>query len=221
MMATEIVTQIIGWMAAILTILFGLPQLYKVWKHKINTINLLGFYILYFSIVLWSIFGSTFVEKAINVVVSNILSFWILQLTIIFILKNRKEKKNFFIFTFLSTMLSSSVTVFDIVALIKDLQAKEWMSLLFSILAVSGTSFAFLPQTIKSIYKWNVIGISSGMLFLGFFINFLWEIFWFLIGNFSASIIYILIVQIIAMVLYLIQIVIIFTNSKKRKKIKN
>ncbi|VEU59813.1 PQ-loop domain-containing transporter [Mesomycoplasma neurolyticum] len=212
----SLVEVIIGWIAAILTIIFGLPQLYKVWKYKLSKINLLSFYILYVAIMMWSLFGALFPEKKLSVLIANIISFLILQVTIILILKNQKVRNKFINFVIGSVLLSIIVISFDFVAFAKKINAPQWLNLTLSIIAVSGTSFAFLPQTIKGIMKWKVEGISLLMLIFGFLINLSWEIFWILVGNYSPSIIYILIVQIIAMILYLIQMVIILSKKIKR-----
>ena len=87
---TELQIEIIGLTAACLTTGSFLPQVYKIWKHKISNVVSLSMYLFMFmGVVLWFFYG--LLIGSVSVMLANLLAA-LLQLIIIYFKLKLKKK---------------------------------------------------------------------------------------------------------------------------------
>jgi MtN3 and saliva related transmembrane protein len=87
---TELQIEIIGLTAACLTTGSFLPQVYKIWKHKIsNGVSLSMYLFMFMGVVLWFFYG--LLIGSVSVMLANLLAA-LLQLIIIYFKLKLKKK---------------------------------------------------------------------------------------------------------------------------------
>lgn len=212
---------ILGWVGVILTTILSLPQIIKIIKEKKAQLSLTSFGVLAAGILLWIFFGITASvdKKPIEAIIANYISFGLILVTFFLFLKHNYKKMMWY-FTIGASILMGILLFLIILALTKSsLNLPDYLNGPIGILAVLGTSLAFLPQTINLFKTKNIQGVSFFLLVIGFFINFTWEFYWgyqMFKNGISFSFIIILIFQAIAMVLYIAQMSLYLIIKRKR-----
>lgn len=92
--------EIIGWIAAILTVVIGIPQLIKLIKVKsAKDVSLVSNWIFFVGLIMWVIFGSFTVDgngnKLIQTITANVLSVFVYALLLFFYTNTKKNERIF------------------------------------------------------------------------------------------------------------------------------
>ncbi|CAM9109538.1 PQ-loop domain-containing transporter [Mycoplasma marinum] len=180
----EFVTTL-GWIAAILTILLGLPQLYYTVKtKKISGVNFLSMFAFWLGLTLWVFYAGLIGNPGLPVGIANIFALTTFSLVIIFLLKYSNNKYRLSI-TILISLVWALAIIFFAIMQGKGITRNNTGMLIFSALGGSLTTFAFLPQIIKTLKSKDTTGLSILLFILGTTVNISWTIYW---GTFHHTI---------------------------------
>jgi len=84
------ITELIGYLAILLTVSASIPQIIKLHKEKTSTGISLGYYYMLLSgIVCWLVYGISI--SSAQLIIANVISIMIISYTIFMVIKHRKE----------------------------------------------------------------------------------------------------------------------------------
>lgn len=216
--------KIIGWMAAIGTIIMYMPQTFRVLKTKdVSSLSKIGFPILAIGGTLLTMYTPLVTNDYQGWIANFLVGF--LMMPIFYYLFYKDNNKKIF-FGFIAWIIASQITsiIFKFVmGPIENKAIKLIIEYTFSIIAGATIGLGLLPESIK-IWKTKKIGsysIISGMLIT--LISAFWAIYWIsiTIGNWNTSeFVPTLITSTFSCIGLCVQIPILIVGFKTRKNIK-
>ncbi|WP_027333984.1 PQ-loop domain-containing transporter [Mycoplasma elephantis] len=219
----NIINQVVGWLAAVITVIIGLPQLIKLLKTKNSSgISLISNWLFFIGLICWTTYGSFAFEngkKLYQTAVPNALSTMVYGMMLFLVYKyskNINSKKIIFIGSLIA-LLTLLNTISFTIGMIKT----DWgfqnqnAKLICSIITGALTTFAFTPQTLQSIIYKDVKNVSIGMMLILVTLNLLWIVFWSTI--YSITVLMFLIYQVISLVLSLTMLIICLIYKNKNE----
>lgn len=220
--------EIIGWIAAILTVVIGIPQLIKLIKVKsAKDVSLVSNWIFFVGLIMWVIFGSFTVDgngnKLIQTITANVLSVFVYALLLFFLHKYKEERTNIWTTTIVCLASVLVVAIFVIAIVRKDWFITEniqWVAILIG--AVTGflTTFAYVPQVWTTFKSKDVENLSLLMIIILIGLNIFWIIYW--LTALNSSVIMPLVYQCISLVLYIVLLTLyIIYKQKDTKKVED
>ncbi len=210
----------LGWIAAILTVGLGIPQLIKTIRVKrVSGINFYSMFIFGFGAGMWVIFSGTLGSNGLQPGIANACSLCVYAtlITLLFKYKNNSLWKLVGLINFLYTTLS--ITLFTI-GEIQGWHINTFTSIVISLAAGLCTTFAFFPQVIKTFIEKDVVNLSIGSFIMGTLVNALWTIYWGMLSETNALSQWLIpcLLSFIGVVIYLSQTILIMIYQNKTKK---
>ncbi|ADE19730.1 PQ-loop domain-containing transporter [Mycoplasma crocodyli] len=188
-MNLDLLITISSWITVVITTSLSIPQLIKLIRDKkTGNVNFISFWIFHLGIMLWLVYGAFSTKEnpymLLNVIIADGISIFINGVMMYLLYHYKKEinltKKliagGFIILTWLV-----SIALILIWSLSSTIRITSQQALVFSLIAPSLTTFAFVPQLIQSIKTKNWKGVSHWMIFLFTINNIVWIVFW--VGN--------------------------------------
>ena len=174
----HISTITIGWIAAILTVGLGIPQLIKTFKVKeVSGVNFYSMFTFGLGAGMWVMFSGTLGSEGFQPGIANACSLFVFATLITLLFKYKKSKKGKFVGVINYSYVVFAITIMTIGEL-KSWHMNEVGSIIFSLLAGICTTFAFFPQTIKTFKEKDVENLSVGSFIMGTIVNLLWTTYW-------------------------------------------
>lgn len=202
---------VFGFVCVFMTIIVSLPQTIDLIKtKKTGQVKYYSFWMFFVGILAWSIFGSFDpVQKNLIIVIANILSCCVYSCTLYLLYRyspDEKRKKNQWIVLAICLLFLTIVIIIDSFALTKNWKFHEQVQIVFGQVVPIITSFAFLPQLLKSIEAKDFSGMSIWMIIIFVAVNIFWCCHWisFIInvGELKSQYTSAIIWQIISLALY-------------------
>ncbi|TCG11456.1 PQ-loop domain-containing transporter [Mycoplasma todarodis] len=211
----------LGWVAAVLTVGLGIPQLIKTIKVKeVSGVNFYSMFIFGLGAGMWVMFSGTLGNDGLQPGIANACSLTIFAtlITLLFKYKNNPKWKVVALINYSYVVLT--ITIFTI-GEVEHWHISDVASILFSLLAGCCTTFAFFPQVLKTFKEKDVDNLSLGSFILGTVINGLWTLYWGMLSQ-SASIgqwIIPCLLSFLGIVIYLSQTILILMYKGKKEKV--
>ncbi|UUD36957.1 PQ-loop domain-containing transporter [Mycoplasmopsis equigenitalium] len=220
----KITHDVIGWIAAVITVFIGLPQLIKLLKTKNSAgINLISNWLFFAGLILWKTYGSYAFEyggKIYQSAASNVLSTGVYGVMLFYIYKYREGMKKQNVITvgiIIATLVALNTASFAFGMIRRDVGFDDATAkLVCSIVTGFLTTFAFTPQTIQSMITKNVKNVSVMMMVVFVALNSLWIVFW--LTPYTQSILPFLIYQIISLTLAATMLIICLIYKDKKQQ---
>lgn len=223
--------EIIGWMSAVITAFYSLPQTITLLKTKnAQQVSYPSFFVLLLGIIFWTLYGAVDFVKFPHLLAANSISAIIAVLNVSLILKYSNKKSLFLLFSTICGSLVGIVIIFSTVLTIlaetgyKNIYiANNGVLIMFACLAVFSTALAFAPQNLKTLKSKNVDGLSLPFVIAGLSLNVGWLLYWGLklsqgLIGIDPAVVYIFVSgQIIAVLFYLSLFILIMMYGKKKK----
>ncbi len=208
----------IGWIAAVLTVGLGIPQLIKTIKVKeVSGINFYSMFIFGFGAGMWVIFSGTLGFNGLQPGIANACSLIVYATLITLLFKYKGEPKWRLIGLINFVYVALALTLFTI-GEIKGWGVNVAGSIILSLAAGLCTTFAFFPQVIKTFKEKDVINLSVGSFIMGTLVNALWTIYWGMMSNSSQLSQWLIpcLLSFFGVVIYLSQTILILIYQSKR-----
>ncbi|WP_051586179.1 PQ-loop domain-containing transporter [Mycoplasmopsis lipofaciens] len=231
-----------GWMAiffgivsSIITAIVTLPQLIKLIKTKeVGNVKYYSFWIFFVALLLWIIIGSfdqNWERKITASYFANVVCSLIYSLVLFFMYrysKNKYRNKMQWIVLGLTLFLSLGLSSAGAVGIWANNGQyhvdKYTMSILMQI-APMLTTFAFLPQILKSFENKDFSGLSKFMIFLFVVANILWVCYWISMALYnkelSTTLLTATIWQLMSLGIYISTLSYMLKSTKKEKEVQN
>ncbi|RMX36048.1 PQ-loop domain-containing transporter [Mycoplasmopsis fermentans] len=225
---------IIGMIACIATISVSIPQLvYLLKRKKTGEVKFYSFWIFFAALCSWIIFGSFTGEEAkmAAVVYANILCAYVYCVLLFFMYKyDEKVKRNKRKFVVLGITLTLT-TICAIVGFVglyhKNSEGNglnfdpNTTAILSQIIPVIST-FAFLPQVLKTFEKRDIEGLSVGLILMFVLTNIFWIAYWVSLiiaeGKLTPALTSTLLWQTLSLLIYISQLSMMLHILKTTKK---
>ncbi|WXL29038.1 PQ-loop domain-containing transporter [Mycoplasmopsis felifaucium] len=220
---------ICGFLGACMTIIIGLPQAIHLFKtKKAGLVKYYSFWIFFIGILGWIAIGAFDpTQKIFILVIANILcgSIYIFVLWLIYRYSsdaNRRNKQ--WIVLAVASVSMILITIAAIIGLAKpELKTPSLLQTIFGQIIPILTTFAFLPQVLKSIESKDFSGMSLGMVIVFVVANVFWCGYWmsFIFNNgtqpqYLSAITW----QVISLLLYVLVLVLMLLNKNKTTVLK-
>ncbi|UUD35026.1 PQ-loop domain-containing transporter [Mycoplasmopsis caviae] len=225
---------IVGIIACVATISVSIPQLiYLLKRKKTGKVKFYSFWIFFVALCSWIIFGSFTGKdaKMAAVVYANIFCAYVYCVLLFFMYKyDEKIIRNKRKWIVLSITLSLT-TICLVVGLIglyfkkKDgstLNFDDNTTAILSQIVPVMTTFAFLPQILKTFEKRDIEGLSIGLILMFVLTNIFWIVYWFSLiiaeGRLTPALTSTLLWQVLSLLIYTSQLSMMINIIKSHKK---
>nr|WP_235732241.1 PQ-loop domain-containing transporter [Mycoplasmopsis primatum] len=216
-----------GFIAATLTTILGLPQAISLFKSKkTGSVKYYSYWMFFAGLIGWIFLGSFDpTQKVFILVIANIISGFIyiftLWLTYRYSSDIRRQRSQWMVLS-LSSILYLAMTAIASCALALGWKISNLLQSVIAQIIPIITTFAFLPQILKSFETKDYSGMSIGMVYVFTLSNIFWCIYWLsFIVNAGAQSQYLsaIIWQAISLGIYATQLILMLIQRYKNKKI--
>lgn len=187
----DIFTQIMGWLAAITTMVMYAPQVHTILKKKsAEGLSLLSYTLLMFGVLIWVIYSGFLkamgkpIEMILQTYTPNAVIALILTIYFYFLTKSKIARLTYWISIAIAVALGTALLFIPGGTIKISTGTESIINILLAIFASAPIAVAFLPQTISTIKEKNTRFISLFSVCLIMIGNILWALFW--IGNMFA-----------------------------------
>ncbi|WGI36390.1 hypothetical protein [Mesomycoplasma lagogenitalium] len=195
---------------AIIALLFSISYatiyIVKTYKEKNHKVDLTNYFILYFALFFWTLYGTYSYEREIIITISGILLLIFLSIIISLLLKYKKSRW-FSIFIFLTTIFIITLIVVYALSFANNWTSFNWLVIVYGFLAINMTYIIFWKKIYNLIKVKKIENILFINLIIQFIINTFWTLYWLILFsislNLSFDFFYILIIQILTMIIYI------------------
>lgn len=208
----ELSSQIIGWIAASLSMILFIPQVIRILKEKnVNGLSFVSYSVLTVGTHMWILMGA--MTSLVQPMVTNLFIGVLLMPFFYFFIKNKAILISVYAVMVLS--FATSLAIF----FVSSFEISSAIDLVVTIIAGSGTSFAFFPQTLRVVKTKETGNISLATTIIMMVSNSVWVIYWVLsmMINVQLSVIFALIFSAIAAIMQMPVAYVMF--AKKFKKV--
>lgn len=197
-----VINDIIGYIACVLTVIVGAPQLLKtLLTKKVTAVSLPTFVLYYLGNVFWILYVTLTPNKWLPLGLTDIFACFVLTCTLTAIYKynylakledqklGKDVKFGYFQSKFspkaFGTILFGLYVVYAVFFIVTfttqfSLGSNKVLKYIFFVSAFLGVTVVFLSQTFKTIKTRSTEGLSFGIVFISLLLNSLWEISWIL-----------------------------------------
>lgn len=216
-----------GLIGACLTIVIGLPQVIHLIKTKNSgLVKYYSFWFFFAGILGWISIGAFDPnQKILIIVIANILCglIYVFVLWLVYKYSNDPKRKaaHWYVLGIASSLMIT-ITTLAICGLVFDLKTPENLQAVLGQIFPILTTFAFLPQALKSIDAKDYSGMSLGMVVVFLVANVFWCSYW-LAFIFNAGVtpqyLSAIVWQVISLLFYLLVFILMMIDKKQKKKL--